>query len=138
MKDREIFITENDLKRLTEVFQITPSLSGRNRQHYEDLQNELDSAVIVDPKNVPEDVVTMNSLVRLKDLDTDEEKTYWLVFPEKANPSNNALSVLAPIGTAILGQREGDTIEWEGPSGIKRLIILEVTYQPERLGNYES
>ena len=138
MRDREIVITESDLKRLTEVFQITPSLRGRNRQHYENLQEELDRARIVDPKDVPEDVVTMNSLVRLKDLDTSEEKTYWLVFPEKSNISQQAISVLAPIGTALLGCREGDTIEWEAPRGTKRFMIIEVAYQPERLGNYES
>lgn len=138
MRDREIVITESDLKRLTKVFQVTPSLQGRNRQHYEDLQEELDRARIVDPKEVPEDVVTMNSLVRLKDLDTSEEKTYWLVFPEKANISRQAVSVLAPIGTALLGCREGDTVEWEVPRGTKRFMIIEVAYQPERLGNYES
>jgi regulator of nucleoside diphosphate kinase len=136
MKEREIFVTENDLRRLTEVFRVTPALTGRNRQHYESLQEELDRARIVAPKDIPENVVTMNSLVRLKDLDTDEEKTYRLVFPEKADLSERAISVLAPIGTAMLGQREGDTVEWEVPAGTKRLLILEVAYQPERLGNY--
>ena len=137
MTDRKIFITEHDIGRLNESFQVTPALVGRNRQHYENLQEKLDRAEIVEPKNIPEDVITMNSQIRLKNLDTGEEVTYWLVFPDKTNVSPNALSILAPIGTALLGYKEGDIIEWEVPSGIKRLLVLEVIYQPERLGNYE-
>ena len=72
-----------------------------------------------------------------KDMDTGEEKTLVLVFPGKANATDNAVSILAPIGTALIGYREGANIEWEVPAGTKRLQVVEVVYQPERLGNYD-
>jgi len=137
MTDRKIFITENDMWRLNRSFQITTALVGRNRQHFENLQEKLDRAEIVEPKKIPEDVITMNSQIRLRNLDTSEEMTYWLVFPDKTNVSPNALSVLAPMGTALLGYKEGDIIELDVPGGTKKLLVLEVIYQPERLGNYE-
>lgn len=137
MTDRKIFITENDMWRLNRSFQITTALVGRNRQHFENLQEKLDRAEIVEPKKIPEDVITMNSQIRLRNLDTGEEMTYWLVFPDKTNVSPNALSVLAPMGTALLGYKEGDMIELDVPGGTKKLLVLEVIYQPERLGNYE-
>lgn len=137
MTDRKIFITENDMWRLNRSFQITTALVGRNRQHFENLQEKLDRAEIVEPKKIPEGVITMNSQIRLRNLDTGEEMTYWLVFPDKTNVSPNALSVLAPMGTALLGYKEGDMIELDVPGGTKKLLVLEVIYQPERLGNYE-
>jgi len=80
----------------------------------------------------------MNSLIRLKDLDSGEEKTYWLVFPDKTEASQQALlSVLAPIGTALLGHKEGDIIEWNTTRGTRKYSVTEVVYQPERIGNYE-
>ncbi|MDD5245598.1 MAG: GreA/GreB family elongation factor, partial [Syntrophorhabdaceae bacterium] len=89
------------------------------------------------PKNIPDNVVTMNSIVRIKDLDTGEEKTFTLVFPGKTNITEKAISILAPIGTALIGYGEGDIIEWKVPAGTKRFQVMEVIYQPERLGNYD-
>ena len=138
MTDRKIYITEYDMRRLEEYFNITPYLTGKNRQYYESLQEKLDCAEIVDPKDIPENIITMNSLIRLKDLDSGEEKTYWLVFPDKTEASQQALlSVLAPIGTALLGHKEGDIIEWNTTRGTRKYSVTEVVYQPERIGNYE-
>lgn len=75
----------------------------------------------------------MNSEVRLKDLDSGDVKVYRLVFPTQAR-MENGISVLAPIGTAILGYRVGDVIEWRVPKGIRRLQVVEVLYQPEAAG----
>lgn len=61
-----------------------------------------------------------------------------MVFPGKANVDQKAISVLAPMGTALLGYREGDVIEWEVPAGTRRLKVLEVMYQPERAGDFQS
>jgi regulator of nucleoside diphosphate kinase len=93
----------------------------------------LDRAEIVEPEAIPRDVVTMNSEVRLKDLDSAEVKVYRLVFPTRTRPENG-ISVLAPIGTAMLGYRVGDVIEWRVPRGVRRLKVLEVIYQPEAAG----
>ncbi len=134
MKQREIYITEHDMKRLRALIEI---YNGKDRPYIELLEEELERAKVVDPKSIPNDVVTMNSVVRIKDLDTNEEKTFTLVFPGKRGVTENALSILAPIGTALLGYREGDIVEWEVPAGMKRFQIMEIIYQPERLGNYE-
>ena len=80
--------------------------------HLRDLRTELDRAHIVRPEDVPRNVVTMNSTVILRDLVTNEKETYTLVFPDSADIANNRLSVLAPIGTAILGERLGDVLRW--------------------------
>jgi regulator of nucleoside diphosphate kinase len=79
----------------------------------------------------------MNSKARLLDLDDQEEVTYTLVFPENASLEHNRISVIAPIGTAMLGQREGDEFEWEVPAGRTRLKVVKVLFQPEAAKQYE-
>jgi regulator of nucleoside diphosphate kinase len=74
--------------------------------------------------------------VRLIDLDTQEEMVYTLVFPPKADIAHNKISVLAPIGTAMLGYRVGDTFNWPVPDGVRRLQVAQVLYQPEAAGDY--
>lgn len=81
-------------------------------------------------------VVTMNSRVRLKDLDTDKEMLVTLVFPEDSDIEHGKLSVLSPVGTAILGYSVGDIIDWKVPPMVRRIQILEVCYQPEADGKY--
>jgi len=88
----------------------------------------------VRPNKVPRNAVTMNSTVTLRDLDTGEKETYTLVYPDQADIANSRLSVLAPVGTAILGQRVGDEIKWKVPSGWRRLKVQRVISQPEREG----
>jgi regulator of nucleoside diphosphate kinase len=78
----------------------------------------------------------MNSRVRLRDLDSGEKMQISLVYPSAADASAKKVSVLAPIGTAILGYRTGDTIEWEVPAGVRRLKIEDVLYQPEASGDF--
>ena len=75
------------------------------------------------------------SKVRLKDLVSGESNTYSLVFPTEADFAEGKISVLAPIGTAILGYKQGDTIEWSVPSGVRKLKVEEILYQPEAAGD---
>ncbi|HNQ46672.1 MAG TPA: nucleoside diphosphate kinase regulator [Syntrophorhabdus sp.] len=134
MRKREIFVTQRDMERLQALIEI----GGRQDAAYlESLEEELDQAKVVDPKDIPNDVVTMNSTVLIKDLDSNEEKTLVLVFPGKTNINENAISILAPLGTALIGYREGDIIDWEVPSGKKRIQVIKVVYQPERAGDYQ-
>ena len=100
------------------------------------LKHELDRAVIVESEKVPEDVITMNSKVYFQDLDSGEKMVYTLVYPKDANIDKKKISILAPIGTALIGYKEGDVIEWEVPSGLKRIKIKKLIYQPEREGHY--
>jgi regulator of nucleoside diphosphate kinase len=134
MKGREIYITQHDMERLRALIDV---YNGNDTPYLEHLEEELDKAKIMDPKDIPDDVVTMNSVVHIKDLDTGEEKTFALVFPGKAGATEKTISILAPIGTALIGYREGDEIEWKVPVGTKRFQVIKLIYQPERLGNYD-
>lgn len=135
MEPRDIYITDYDLTRLKELLGVGITFAERDRESLEALQGELDRAQIVDPTEVPHDVVTMNSRVRLTDVETNEEQVYTVVFPSEANLEQRKISVLAPIGTAILGYRVGDSVKWRVPGGVKTLRIEEIMYQPEAAGH---
>ena len=107
------------------------------RRYLNDLEAELERAVAVEPQDVPADVITMNSAVRLRDLEADEALEFTLVYPRDASPDGGRVSVLAPIGTAIIGYRTGDVIEWPVPAGTARLKVEDVVYQPESAGHYD-
>lgn len=129
MRER-IYITEEDAKKLRRL--IAGRRGGRSSdlEYLDMLEQELDRAEIVEEEAIPRDVVTMNSEVRLKDLDSGETRVYRLIFPTQTR-TENSVSVLAPIGTAMLGYGVGDVIEWRVPKGIRRLKVLEVLSQPE-------
>lgn len=132
MRNR-IYITRADFERLRRLIDGRRAGNAFDLEYLDTLEQEIDRADIVEPEAIPRDVVTMDSEVRLKDLDSGDVKVYRLVFPTQAR-TENGVSILAPIGTAILGYRVGDIIEWRVPRGIKRLKVLEVLYQPEAAG----
>lgn len=136
MKDRRIYITEADRARLEELIVVAEEFGGHDRKDLDALARELARAEIVSSKDVHHDVVTMNSKVILQDLDTQEEMTIVLVFPKDANVDVGAISVLAPVGTAILGYSRGDVVEWPVPAGMRRIRIKEILYQPEASGHF--
>jgi regulator of nucleoside diphosphate kinase len=131
MKRETIWITDVDMELLLRLVDSARWFSKRERPNVDILERELDRAEVVGADQVPPDVVTMNSTVRIRDLDSGEESVYTLVYPQDAEISANRISVLAPIGTAILGYRAGDVVQWEVPSGRRRLKIEEVLFQPE-------
>lgn len=101
------------------------------------LNDELNRAVMCAPEQIPHDVVTMNSRIRFRDLSTGEERVRTLVFPAAMNDSSTQLSVLAPVGAALLGLKVGSTIHWTLPNGtVTHLEVLELIYQPEAAGEY--
>jgi regulator of nucleoside diphosphate kinase len=136
MATRKLYVTDFDKSRLEEVITVAEEFGGHQRKDLESLAEELEKAEVVSPQNVPAGVVTMNSKVVLRDLDTLEEMTYVLVFPRDANINVGAISILAPVGTAILGYAKGDVVEWPVPSGVRRIRIEDVLYQPEEAGDY--
>jgi regulator of nucleoside diphosphate kinase len=136
-KATTIYITELDYNRLSGLIDRTRERNASDREYLNKLEAELERAEIVEPKAIPSDVITMRSKVRLKDLVSGESATYSLVFPTEANFADGKISVLAPIGTAILGYRQGDTIEWPVPSGLRRLKVEEILYQPESAGDHD-
>jgi regulator of nucleoside diphosphate kinase len=132
-----IYITEVDRQRLEKLIEIAGERDRQaNHEYLRKLEHELDRAETVAPEEVPGDLITMRSKVRLKDMNTGEEMVYTLVFPVEADSGDGKISVLAPIGTAMLGYRVGDLIEWQVPSGLRRLKVEELLYQPEAAGDY--
>ncbi|HJP91621.1 MAG TPA: nucleoside diphosphate kinase regulator [Pyrinomonadaceae bacterium] len=132
-----IYITEPDYDRLSALIEKTRERNGVDREYLNKLEAELDRAEILDAKDIPANVITMRSTVRLKDLVSGDENTYSLVFPTEADFNQGKISVLAPIGTAILGYKCGDTIEWTVPSGLRRLKVDKIIYQPEAAGHFD-
>jgi len=136
MEERIIYITEYDLKRLRELIRDAKRIDRRRNEYLDSLEAELSRGKVVASNEVPPDVVTMNSRVHLVDLDTHEEMISTLVFPQDADITQSKISVLAPIGTAMLGYRVGDTFTWQVPDGVRRLQVKELLYQPEASGDY--
>jgi len=92
------------------------------------LSLELKSAIQVLKKELPRDIVTVDRLVRVKELSSGQETSYRLVAPDKAKRKNNTISILSPIGVAMLGYRQGALVRWEMPDGIREFRIEEVSY----------
>lgn len=131
MRDR-IYVTQDDHDKLRQLIAgRRGSSSPVERGCLDLLEGEIDRAEVVEPRAVPRDVVTMHSEVRLEDLDSGHVQRARLVFPHEFR-WDNSLSILAPVGTALLGYREGDVIEWPVPRGRKRLRILEVKNHQKR------
>lgn len=135
---REIFVTQSDKERLGDLIRAADShgTRGSDLRYLADLRKELERARVVPSEQIPSDIVTMNSEVLLRDVSTSQETRVRLVFPEDADMAKGAISVLAPVGTAILGYRQGDVVEWPVPNGTSRFSIEKVMYQPEAAGDY--
>ncbi|AKA38378.1 nucleoside diphosphate kinase regulator [Yersinia ruckeri] len=101
------------------------------------LNEELDRADILPPSEIPADVVTMNSRVRFRDLNSEEEHIRTLVYPASLKDSSEQISVMAPLGAALLGLHVNDEINWTLPGGDEaRITVLELLYQPEAAGEF--
>lgn len=130
----KIVISTLDADRLESLLE---SLSGSAFPGKAELEAELARAEIVDPRDVPPTVVTMNSTVRFRVQSSDEEFKLTLVYPKDMDSSGNKISILAPVGSALLGLAQGEQIEWPKPGGgFLRVTIEEIVYQPERAGEY--
>ena len=134
-----IYVTKIDRERLGNLIEQVRDHNDRSNLTYAGkLEEELKYAEVVGSEDIPPDVVTMRSQVKLKDLDTNEEKVYSIVFPSEADFDEGKISILAPLATALLGYTRGDTVEVEAPAGLRRLLISDILYQPESAGNYDQ
>lgn len=128
-----IYVTEKDLERLEAV--MTGMATNPTAAL---LENELARARVVPSEEVPADVVTMNSRVRYVDVRSGEEREVTLVYPNAANFEMGRVSVLAPVGAALLGLAVGDEIDWPMPAGDeRRLRVVAVPFQPEAAGRFD-
>src|SRR4029077_7020982 len=132
-----IHITTQDKQRLEDLLVEVQASDPRKHGDLKALTKELRRAVIVDPKDVFSDVITMNSRAEMRDLETGETFAFTLVFPSEANIDEEKISVLAPIGAGMLGYRVGDEFEWNVPGGLRRMKVTKVEYQPEAAGDFD-
>lgn len=126
MKDRPLIVTDADMDRLTRLVRALKYSLFRDQQQLELLDQTLENAEVRPPSRVPSKVIRMNSCVRVRDLETRDNESYTLVFPEEANISRSLISVLAPLGIALLGRRQGDVIEAKVPGGTRKLRVERV------------
>lgn len=136
MSKKLIYITDSDMKRLRELVKVARDFNQEDERYLKDLEAELHKGKVVKSGDIPQDVITMNSKACLKDMDSNEDLVYWLVFPDDADSAQNKISVLTPIGTALLGYKVGDVIERTVPAGLVKLKVQEIIYQPEAAGDF--
>lgn len=127
-----IIVSRLDLERIEALLERMPPAQAAP---YDALRGELDRAEVVEPAAVPADVVTMNSVVTFKDESVGEELTVSLVYPSAVR-ADGTVSILAPVGSALLGLTKGQQIDWPTPDGRQRLLrVLDIAYQPEAAGD---
>lgn len=134
-KRPEITISALDLERLYALIESLPKNSFADKN---DLEAELARAHVVSPAEVPPTIVTMNSTVKFSVESTQNEYELTLVYPKDVDSSGTKISVLAPVGSALLGLSLGDEIEWPKPGGgLLKVKIAGIVYQPERAGDFQ-
>lgn len=120
-----IYITRDDHAKLRLL--ITSASAPRGSHSLNQLSEELDRANLIDPSAVPPGIVTLESRVEYEDVDTGEIEEYTITFPERANLEEKRISILAPIGLALLGCRVGDVVRWTTPGGVRSLKVRRST-----------
>lgn len=126
-----ISISEKDYARIKNI------LSYQDGD-FENLEIELERANLLNDNEIPPDLITMNSKVRFINLDTGKEMVVTLVYPSETNFEEGKISILASLGSALLGLRVDQEINWKFPNGkTQRLRILELLYQPEQNGEWQ-
>ncbi|ABE48788.1 MULTISPECIES: nucleoside diphosphate kinase regulator [Methylobacillus] len=131
-----IQVTSFDMDRLFSMIEQLRKNGFPETDNLARLEDELARSEEVPSEQVGADVVTMNSRVLLRDEANGHEMSCTLVFPSDADASANRISVVAPLGTAILGYRVGDVIDWAMPGGVRQYRILKIDYQPEAAGDF--
>ena len=138
MREYPIIVTDRDVSRLRGLLGAQSRASIRDRAHLRQLQAELESALVIPADEVPVGVVTIDSKVHVVDLNSDSRSVLTLVLPLEADVAEQRISVLAPIGTALLGFRAGDDVEWAMPGGTRRLHIERVTQPHQIAASYRA
>jgi regulator of nucleoside diphosphate kinase len=130
-RKRSIVVAEPDARRIRGLLTARRESSPHDEAHLHELESELERAALVARDQIPAEVVTMDSVVSVLDLSSGERREYTLVYPAEANLVAGRISVLAPLGTALLGYREGDELEWLMPGGLRWLRIEKVRSSDE-------
>jgi regulator of nucleoside diphosphate kinase len=131
-----LVISSFDKHRLMKILLSPETSLSELREELEDLTREIERGSEVRPQEMPADVVTMNSRVRVTDVESETTQEYTIVFPGDADYEKGRISILAPLGTALLGYRVGNVVNWHVPRGVRQLRIEEIVYQPEAAGDF--
>ncbi|WP_176719490.1 nucleoside diphosphate kinase regulator [Rhodohalobacter halophilus] len=132
-----ILLTKLDHTRITKA--LNSALDKRTvfQNDADGILNEINSALLVESYEIPPDIVTMNSIVKLKFMNQNKETEIQIVYPDEADSAKNKISIFSPIATALIGYRVGDEIEWFVPAGLTKMKIMKIIYQPEMAGEYQ-
>jgi regulator of nucleoside diphosphate kinase len=134
MREERLQLTDVDARRLRALIDAPRPRDLGDAAGVALLERHVGQAEVLPAGRIDPDIVTIGSEVLVKDLATHEAITFWVVSPGSADAAAGRISVLAPLGMAVLGRRAGDRIEWETPGGLRRLRVVRVLYQPEREG----
>jgi regulator of nucleoside diphosphate kinase len=132
----EIKITELDYVRICNLINTVKDKKTVELKNLDALGTEIKRAERVDSKKISPEFVTMNSMIEMTDLDTNKLMIIKLVYPNDADFKKGYVSVLSPLGSALLGYKAGDTLSFEVPKGRKKIKINKILYQPEANGEY--
>jgi regulator of nucleoside diphosphate kinase len=132
----KIILNRLDYGRIKKWIKDAKQFNSISQHEAQNLLQELESAEILEPEDVPSNVVTMNSIVKMSFINSRKQVQFQIVYPDKANFKDNKISIFSPIATALIGYKVGDEIEWIIPAGMTRIRIDEIIYQPEAAGHY--
>ncbi len=130
-------MNKKDYLRINKWIDVAKSQKTIGVNEIENLLNEMSSASIVEPSEIPRDVVTMNSIVKISFLNSNKTLEFQIVYPDQANIKENKISIFSPVATALIGYRVSDEIEWIVPAGLTRIRIDEIIFQPEAAGEFD-
>ena len=130
MENKRLVLTQIDFSRLTNLINHEKEIYKRRLDNLQKILEELNKAIIVTPEKIDNNVVTINSVVKFTDLITNMDIQLKIVYPKNANINKKYVSILSPIGTALLGCKKGETVDWNIAGSKKRYLINEIIYQP--------
>ncbi len=134
---KKIILSNLDFPRIKKCILDARQMNTIGVNEAENLMREMNSAKVVEPGEIPDDVVTMNSIVKISFLDAKKTLQFQIVYPDEADIKENRISIFSPVATALIGYRVSDEIEWIVPSGLTKLRIDKIIYQPEAAGDFE-
>ena len=132
-----IILSILDYKRIYNSINEAVESKSISEQEAQSLAKELEQAKIIMPEEMPDDIVTMNSVVKITFLKTEKQVKVKIVYPSEANLKENLISIFSPVAAALIGYKMGDTIDWIVPSGPTQIRIDEIIYQPEAAGDFD-
>ncbi len=133
---KKIILSSLDLSRITDSIRSARQKGSISALEAENLAKELEGAQIVEPVEMPADVVTMNSVVKIRFIESNKAIRFQIVYPDQANIKENKISIFSPVATALIGYKVSDEVEWIVPAGLTKIRIEEILYQPEAAGDY--